>query len=102
MRTLQPYIKSMFKSKMFFGFIGFALLSLTVAAQTNSPVAAVNTFYKYDRLHSQIFNRRNIDARKQWFSPELYALFQYELKREAAYLKKNPSDKPYFGDGLPF
>jgi hypothetical protein len=92
----------MFKSKMFFAFIAFALLSLTATAQTKSPVAAVNAFYKYDRSHSQIFNRRNIDARKQWFSTELYSLFQYELKREAEYLKKNPTDKPYFGDGLPF
>jgi len=92
----------MFKSKMFFGFIAFALLSLTAAAQKNGPVAVVNGFYTYDRSHSQTFNRRNIDARKQWFSPELYSLFQYELKREAAYLKKNPTDKPYFGDGLPF
>ena len=24
------------------------------------------------------------------------------MRREKAYLKKNPTDKPYFGDGLPF
>jgi hypothetical protein len=49
-----------------------------------------------------VFNRRSIDARKAWVSPELYRLFQNELRRQAAYLKKNPTDKPYFGDGLPF
>lgn len=75
--------------------------SLSVNAQ-NSPRAAVEAFYRYDRSHSQIFNRRNIDARKRWFSTELYNLFLNELKREAAYLKRNPTDKPYFGDGLPF
>ena len=32
----------------------------------------------------------------------MFNLFLYELKREAADLKKNPTDKPYFGDGLPF
>ena len=87
---------------MLLAILAFALLSFTASAQTNSPVAATNAFYKYDRSHSQTFNRRNIDARKQWFSAELYSLFQNELKREAAYLKKNPTDKPYFGDGLPF
>ena len=102
MRTIPPYIKTMFKSKMPIALIAFAILSITVAGQTASPAAAVNAFYKYDRSHSQIFNRRNIDARKQWFSTELYKLFQYELKRENDNLKKNPTDKPYFGDGLPF
>ena len=75
--------------------------SLSVSAQ-NSPRAAVEAFYRFDRSHSQTFNRRNIDARKRWLSTELYNLFLNELKREAAYLKKNPTDKPYFGDGLPF
>jgi hypothetical protein len=40
--------------------------------------------------------------RKRWFSAELNGLFQKELKRESEYLKKNPTDKPYFGDGFPF
>ncbi|MGH9819675.1 MAG: hypothetical protein ACRD43_05850 [Pyrinomonadaceae bacterium] len=80
----------------------FAAFAFSAYAQTNTPVAATRSFYKYDRSHSQVFNRRDIDARKAWFSPELFRLFQYELRREAAYLKKNPTDKPYFGDGLPF
>jgi hypothetical protein len=92
----------MFKSKTLFAMLVFALFAINAFAQTNTPVSAVNSFYKYDRWHSQVFNRRNIDARKAWFSPELYSLFQNELKRQAAYLKKNPNDKPYFGDGLPF
>lgn len=75
--------------------------SFSATAQ-NLPRATIEAFYRYDRSHSQTFNRRNIDARKRWFSAELYNLFLNELKREAAYLKKNPTDKPYFGDGLPF
>jgi hypothetical protein len=68
----------------------------------STPRAAVEAFYRYDRSHSQTFDRANIDARRRWFSPELYRLFLNELKRQAAFLKKNPTDKPYFGDGLPF
>jgi len=59
-------------------------------------------FYKYDAAHSRIFNRKNIDARKRWFSDELYNLFLKELEREKEYLAKNPGNKPYFGDGLSF
>jgi hypothetical protein len=79
-----------------------AVLVLNSFGQTTTPLEAVNSFYKFDRANSQIFNRANIDARRNWFSSELYSLFQKELKREAAYLKKHPTDKPYFGDGLPF
>jgi len=79
----------------------FAALALSVFAQTNTPLEAANSFYKYDRSHSQDFSRANIDARKAWFSSDLYSLFLKELKREDAYLKKNPNDKPYF-EGLPF
>jgi hypothetical protein len=71
-------------------------------AQAASPKAALEAFYKYDRSHSQTFDRANINARKQWFTAELYSLLINELKRDADYLKKNPGDKPYFGDGLPF
>ena len=89
-----------------FSCVVIALLTCSVAvitfAQTSAPKAAVQAFYRFDQTHSQTFNRASIEARRKWFSPELYRLFQYELKREAAYLKKNPTDKPYFGDGLPF
>lgn len=83
---------------------GLLLFSAASAAkaQTGTPKAALEAFYKYDRSHSQTFNRANINARKQWFSTELYTLLINELKRDAEYLKKNPGDKPYFGDGLPF
>ena len=74
----------------------------SLSAQSASPKAAIEAFYKYDRSHSQVFNRANINARRQWFTSELYSLLINELKRDAEYLKKNPGDKPFFGDGLPF
>jgi len=76
--------------------------STAIANAQSSPVAAAKAFYAFDRSHSQVFNRKNIDARKQWFSAELYKLLINELAREKAYLAKNPTDKPHFGDGLPF
>ena len=75
--------------------------SVAVFSQATGPKAAVTAFYKYDRSHSQVFNRRNIDARKQWLSAELYKLLINELAREKAYLAKNPGNKPYF-EGLSF
>lgn len=86
------------------GFILIVLLSSVVSvwAQQLSAKAAITAFYAFDGKNSQTFNRKNIDARKRWFSDELYKLFLKELDREAAYLKANPTDKPHFGDGLPF
>ena len=88
------------RSKILLAAALIAFFSLISFAQ--SPAATITAFYQFDRSHSQIFDRRNIDARKRWFSKGLYNLFLYELKRENEYLKKNPTDKPYFGDGLPF
>ncbi len=76
------------------------LAALTANAQT--PKETVRQFYKYDWTHSQIFNRKSIDARKKWFSPDLYKLFLDELQKEEEFLRSNPTDKPYFGDGVPF
>ena len=92
----------MSKSKLLFVTFLLLIASIAGSAQSASPAAAVEAFYKYDGSNSQVFTKKNIDARKRWFSASLYGLFQKELQREAAYLKKNPTDKPYFGDGLPF
>jgi hypothetical protein len=85
----------------FVGTIIFAA-AMAINGQSAGPKPTLEAFYKYDRSHSQVFNRANINARKQWFTAELYSLLINELKRDAEYLKKNPGDKPYFGDGLPF
>ena len=96
-------IPNKFMKKIFLISISLFIMAwaLPVAAQ-NTPNASLEAFYKFDRSHSQTFNRVNINARRQWFSAELYSLLINELKRDAEYLKKNPGDKPYFGDGLPF
>ena len=90
-------ISGIFATALFIG-----LLSVVSQAQASGPKAAAAAFYKFDRTSSQTFNRRNIDARKRWFSDELYDLFVNELTREKDYISKNPTDKPHFGDGLPF
>ena len=85
--------------------LSFALTlaaSIGALAQAAGPKAAVTAFYKYDAAHSQVFNKKNIDARRRWFSDELYKLFLKEVDREKEYLAQNPTDKPHFGDGLPF
>lgn len=88
--------------KFIFAILITLQLSFIAFAQGSTPKAAIDAFYKFDRSHSKVFNRKNIDARRQWFSAELYRLFLNELRREAAYIKKHPDDKPFFGDGLPF
>jgi hypothetical protein len=80
----------------------FAAAIISFGQKTSSPKAVVRAFYKYDAANSQIFNRANIDARKRWLSSELYEKFLKELEREKAYLANSPTDKPHFGDGLPF
>ncbi len=76
--------------------------SATAFAQNATPKGVVAAFYNYDATHSQVFDRPGIDAHKRWFSAELYKLLLNELDREKAFLAQNPSDKPHFGDGLPF
>ena len=82
------------------------LLAATVAAVSQSnapgPKSVVMAFYKFDSSNSQAFDRPNIDARKRWFSAELYKLLLNEIEREKEFIKVNPTDKPHFGDGLPF
>ncbi len=90
------------RSKIALSLAVIVMAAATVFAQAAGPKAAVTAFYKYDAAHSQVFNKKNIDARKRWMSDELYKLFLKELTREKEYLGKNPTDKPHFGDGLPF
>lgn len=71
-------------------------------AQDNGPVSAVKEFYAFHRTHHSELSRSSIEARKKWFSPALYKLFQREIKRQDEFLRKHPNDKPYFGEGLPF
>ena len=81
-----------------------AALAASVSAQPrpSDPKSAVRAFMRFDGSNSQVFDRKAIDARRRWFSEELYGLFLKELEREKEFLKANPTDKPHFGDGLPF
>ena len=88
--------------RILFVVVFITIFAVGAFAQTSRPLAVVKSFYAYDHTRSQVFSRQAIEARKPWFSKELYQLFLNELRRESAYLKKNPTDKPYFGDGLPF
>ena len=77
-------------------------LSSRVISQTHTPETDLAAFIKFSRSMRQDFNSRGVESRKQWFSAPLYKLFLNELKRQDEYLKKNPTDMPYFGDGVPF
>lgn len=99
--SVTPFMLSR-RLQIFLSLVFAVAASLSAFGQRSGPKEAVAAFYRYDSAHSQIFNRSNIDARKRWFSGELYKLFLKELDREKEYLAKNPPNKPYFGDGLPF
>lgn len=84
--------------------ITFLILLSAVAAfaQGPGPEETVKAFYKYSNARSSTFNRRHIESRKQWYTTALYNAFRAQLREDQAYLKKHPSDKPFFGDGLDF
>jgi hypothetical protein len=71
-------------------------------AQAIGPAETIKAFYKYSDAHSSTFNRRHLESRKGWYTPALYQAFLAHLRDEQAYLKKNPTNKPFFGDGLDF
>ena len=99
-----PFSSSQIMTTLKTIFITFCLAIFTASAfaQQKTPSAAVTSFYKFDRTNSQDFTRKNIDARKKWFSAALYKLLLNELAREKAYIKKHPNDKPFMGEGFPF
>src|SRR5215204_1222763 len=88
------------KTKIFFLSIILLLFSATVFAQKQSASAVVESFYKFHRARERTFNAGEVNLHKKWFTAELNRLFQNELKREKEYLKKNPGNKPFFGDGF--
>lgn len=85
-------------------FLAIILLALSANgfAQKQTATATVESFYKFHRARSGAFKASEVNAHKKWFTAELNGLFQNELKREKEYLKKNPTDKPFYGDGFPF
>ncbi|MEJ7846485.1 MAG: hypothetical protein WKF92_00120 [Pyrinomonadaceae bacterium] len=89
------------KTKITLVSLAFLLFSASLCAQNSTPSATVKAFYKFHLIGSGIFNTEEVKARSRWFTPELNTLLLRELKREAEYLKANPTHKPHFGDGFP-
>ena len=82
-----------------------ALFGLSVSASANDEAAVSSTvdrFYKLHRSRSGLMSTHELNLRKGWFTAELTRLFQNEIKREEEFVRKNPDEKPYFGDGFPF
>lgn len=90
------------KIKITFLSILVVLLSTSIFAQKQDATATVEAFYKFHLSRPGIFKDSEVKAYRRWFSDDLNKLFQTELQREKEYLKKNPTDKPHFGDGFPF
>ena len=90
------------KKKIVFLLIILLCLSASIFAQKQSAAKFVESFYEFHRARSGVFSAAEVDVRKRWFTAELNLLFQNELQREAEFLRQNPTDKPYFGDGFPF
>ena len=80
----------------------FSLVSISANGQKQTPTMVVTAFYKYDRSHDTALTRQNVVARQKWLSPSLYRLLIAGANREAAFAKKHPDEKPYFGDGVWF
>ena len=88
---------------------GILLIALIVAfatgdtfAQSRGPSETVKSFYTFSSSRSSTFDRRHVEARKRWYTSELYRLFLDQLKKDEAELKAHSTDKPFFGDGLDF
>jgi hypothetical protein len=92
----------MLKGKIVIGFGVIAASTLAVLGQGGTPNAIVGEALVYEQHHDTTFNRRNINSRKKWITPELYRLFLAELAREERETREHPDEKPYFGDGLSF
>ena len=75
--------------------------TLSVFAQKQGAVETVKSFYVFHNSRSGIFSLHEVRLLRKWFTVELYNLFLNELKREDEYIRKNPTDKPHYGDGFP-
>jgi hypothetical protein len=80
----------------------FLLSTLAAKGQSADPGSVVRSFYQYDSSHSQVFSKNAIQSRRRWFTDVLHLQLTKELERQAEFTRKNPDDKPHFGDGLPF
>ncbi len=77
------------------------LMNISIIAQTN-PKLTVEKFYQFHNSRNGVLSLHELKLHKRFFTNELYKLFLNELKREDEFIRKNHTDKPHFGDGLPF
>ncbi len=73
-----------------------------VSAIETDPKIVVEKFYKFHRTRNGALSTHELNLLKGWLTNDLVKLFRNEIKREEVFTRKNPNDKPYFGDGLPF
>jgi hypothetical protein len=66
------------------------LIPVAALAQRSSPAATVTAFYNYDRTHSQVLTRGNINARIRWLTADFVRELREEEVREAAESKLHP------------
>src|SRR6185503_17393670 len=69
--------------------ITYALASAQ-APDRSSAASAVRSFYTFHLAHKKDFTAANIRLRRPWLTPEFYALFLGEFKRQAEYSKAHP------------
>jgi hypothetical protein len=89
------------KYRYFWSLLLISTFGLSVFAQKQTAVETVEAFYKFHNTRSGIFSLHEVKLRKRWLTAELYKLFLNEVKREDEFTKKNPDEKPHFGDGFP-
>ena len=90
-------------SKLIFGLILIFLIPVFITAQAEKEAAqTVEKFYKFYRTRNGLLSTHELNLLRRWFTPALTGLFRSEIKREDTFIKKNPDEKPYFGDGFPF
>lgn len=90
-----------FKHGIYFILLFLFAFDTGVSGQQRSAVETVKSFYKFHNSRSGIFSLHEVKLRKRWFTAALYNLFLNEIKREDEFIRKNPSEKPHFGDGFP-
>lgn len=89
------------KSNFILSCILISAFALSVSAQKQNAAETVKSFYTFHNTRSGLFSLHELNLRRKWLTPELYKLFLNELKREDEFTKKNPSEKPHYGDGFP-
>lgn len=91
------------KYNIIFSLILLIFASIPIFAQSESDAkSTVEKFYKFYRTRNGLVSTHELNLLRGWFTAELTGLFRNEIRREDEFTRKNPDEKPYFGDGFPF